>query len=186
VTLPHVVTPLSWCEWDPATWENVWIYRRHFNLPPSMRRMRAFIDFQGALTSATPTINGTDLAAHLGGYLPFTYEVTEDLRPEGNVLAVEVDATWQNVPPEGNPRGAVSVDYLEPGGLYRDVALRFVPQIFIADVFAMPAQVLSASPQVDVQCTIDAAVVPPGTVQVVTELIDQGRRLARGSAGPDR
>jgi beta-galactosidase len=182
VTLPHVVTPLPWREWDPATWEKVWIYRRHFGLPPSMRGMRTFVDFQGALTSATPTINGTRLAEHMGGYLPFSYELTDDLHPQGNVLAVKVDSTWQNVPPEGAAAGAASVDYLEPGGLNRDMALRFVPQIFVADVFAEPAQVLSATPEVDVQCTIDAAVVPAGPVQVVAELFDQGRRLARASA----
>jgi beta-galactosidase len=182
VTLPHVVTPLSWREWDPTTWEKVWIYRRHFGLPPGLRGMRTFVDFQGALTSATPAINGKVLAGHLGGYLPFSYELTGGLRPEGNVLAVAVDSAWQNVPPEGSPRGAVAVDYLQPGGLYRDVALRFVPQVFIADVFAQPKQVLSASPAMDVQCTVDAAVVSAGPVQVVTELMDRGRRLARASA----
>ena len=30
VTLPHTVTPLSWGSWDHTTWENVWIYRKHF------------------------------------------------------------------------------------------------------------------------------------------------------------
>jgi beta-galactosidase len=182
VTLPHVVTPLSWREWDPGTWEDVWIYRRHFGLPSGVHGMRAFVDFQGAMTSATPTINGTQLAEHYGGYLPFTYELTDDLSTQGNVLAVTVDSTWQNVPPDGNPGGPGAVDYLEPGGLYRDVALRFVPQIFIADVFAMPTQVLSAAPGVDVQCTVDAAVAPAGPVQVVAELIDQGKRLASVTA----
>jgi beta-galactosidase len=182
VTLPHVVSPLSWREWDPSAWEKVWIYRRHFSLPAGLRRMRAFVDFQGVLTSATPAINGKGLAGHLGGYLPFSYELTGDLRAEGNVLAVAVDSTWQNVPPDGSPGGAAAVDYLQPGGLYRDVALRFVPQIFIADVFARPRQVLSASPAVDVQCTVDAAAAPAGPVQVVAELMDQGRPLARASA----
>ena len=29
VTLPHTVTSLSWDNWDPASWEGVWIYRKH-------------------------------------------------------------------------------------------------------------------------------------------------------------
>ncbi len=33
VTLPHTVTPLSWGDWDPASWEGIWIYRKHFDLP---------------------------------------------------------------------------------------------------------------------------------------------------------
>src|ERR1700691_2341108 len=30
VTLPHTVAPLSWENWDPAAWEQTWIYRKHF------------------------------------------------------------------------------------------------------------------------------------------------------------
>jgi beta-galactosidase len=182
VTLPHVVTPLSWREWDYTTWEQVWIYRRHFGLPPAGNGLRTFVDFQGALTSATPVINGTQLAEHLGGYLPFACELTDYLVSGDNLLAVSLDATWQNVPPEGNPGGATSVDYLEPGGINRDVALRFVPQVFIADVFASPAQVLTTAPVVNVQVTVDAAVAPAAPVQVVAELYDSGRRVASASA----
>jgi beta-galactosidase len=183
VTLPHVQVPLSWNEWDPTTWEQVWIYRRHFSMPSQAASgMRTFADFQGALTTATPTINGTQLAAHQGGYLPFSYELTGYLRPQANVLAVKLDSTWQNVPPEGSPDGPVSVDYSEAGGLYRDVALRFVPQVFLADVFALPTDVLSTAPQVQVQATVDAAVVPGSPVTVTAELLDGGKRLARESA----
>ena len=34
VTLPQCATPLSWQNCDPASWENVWIYRRHFGMRP--------------------------------------------------------------------------------------------------------------------------------------------------------
>ena len=50
------------------------------------------------------------------------------------------------------------MDYLQPGGIYRDVTLRIVPEVFIADVFAKPDDVLSGSPSVEVEVTIDAAV----------------------------
>src|ERR1700734_3764889 len=40
VTLPHTVTSLSWQNWDPATWEDVWAYRHHFALPPEFRGLR--------------------------------------------------------------------------------------------------------------------------------------------------
>ncbi|HEY3955667.1 MAG TPA: glycoside hydrolase family 2 TIM barrel-domain containing protein [Streptosporangiaceae bacterium] len=182
VTVPHVVTPLSWRDWNPAAWQQVWIYRRHFDLPPGMAKLRAFATFQGAMTTATPTFNGTQLSQHQGGYLPFGYELTSQLQARGNVLAVALDATWQNVPPDGNPGGATSVDYLEPGGLYREVALQFVPQVFIADVFASPTQVLSSSPGVSVQATVDAAVVPSAPVSAVARLQSGGRTLATVSA----
>jgi beta-galactosidase len=182
VTLPHVVTPLSWQEWNPAAWEQAWIYRRHFDLPPGLASLRTFVNFDGALTTATPTFNGTQLAQHQGGYLPFSYELSSGLQAQDNVLAVELDATWQNVPPEGNSGGAASVDYLEPGGLYRSVTLQFVPQVFITDVFASPTQVLSSSPGVAVQATVDAAVVPAGNVSLVAQLQSHGHTLATATA----
>lgn len=182
VTVPHCVSALSWRNWNPGTWEKLWIYRRHFDLPPATRTMRAFVDFAGVLTSATPTINGHALPEHKGGYLPFDYELTDYVGAKDNVLAVKVDSTWQNVPPEGNPAGPDSIDYFEPGGIYRDVTLRFVPQVFLSDIFAKPIHVLSSSPAVQVQCTVDSAVVPSSSLKVVVELLDGERRLARASA----
>ena len=94
------------------------------------------------MTHATVTLNGTQVADHLGGYLPFSAEITGLLRPDGNVLAVRLDSGFNlNVPPDRPaPEPATSVDYWQPGGLYRDVRLRMVPQAFLADVFAKPVQ----------------------------------------------
>ncbi|HEV2326213.1 MAG TPA: hypothetical protein VGS10_19905, partial [Terracidiphilus sp.] len=45
VTLPHCVAPLSWRNWDPAAWEDLWIYRRHFALPREFDGLRVFLHF---------------------------------------------------------------------------------------------------------------------------------------------
>jgi beta-galactosidase len=45
VTLPHCVTKLSWRNWDPAAWEDVRIYRRHFQLTDGYKGRRVFLDF---------------------------------------------------------------------------------------------------------------------------------------------
>ena len=55
---------------------------------------------------------------------------------------------------------------------------RVVPEVFLADVFARPADVLDADRSVQVQATIDAAVVPAGPVTVTAEILDGARRLA--------
>jgi beta-galactosidase len=175
VTLPHTVTPLSWGDWDHTTWEEVWVYRKHITGPaPS----RVFVDFQGVMTSAAVFLNGVRIAVHQGGYLPWTVELTAGLLAGDNVLAVVVDSRWLDVPPSGAPDGARAVDYLQPGGIYRDVALRVVPRVFVADVFARPANVLTASPSVQVEVTIDAATVPRAPVSVSVSLIDGTTRLS--------
>jgi beta-galactosidase len=176
VTLPHTVTPLSWGNWDPASWEAAWIYRKHFR----WRRhpgTRVFADFDGVMVNATVRLNGVMLGTHQGGYLPWSAELTSDLARNDNVLAVIVDSRWLPVPPEGAPAGAAAVDYLQPGGIYRDVTFRVVPEVFLSDVFAKPVRVLSPDRSVEVQATIDAAVVPRGRVRVTAELRDGSRAL---------
>ena len=181
VTLPHTVTPLSWRDWDPSAWEQTWTYRKHFDAPRGPDGLRVFLDFSAAMTHATVTLNGTEVADHLGGYLPFSAEITSALRPGPNVLAVTLDSSFNlNVPPDRPaPDPSSWVDYWQPGGIYRDVRLRAVPRIFLADVFAKPVSVLAASArQVAVQATVDAAVVPEGTAHLAVELLDDDRAIA--------
>ncbi|MDQ6834937.1 MAG: hypothetical protein M3016_02010 [Actinomycetota bacterium] len=180
VTLPHTVTPLSWGDWDHTSWEQTWIYRKHINRS-SVGGGRAFLDFQGVMTSAAVYLGGAQIAAHQGGYLPWSVELTPHLAAGDNVLAVVVDARWLDVPPEGNVRGAASVDYLQPGGIYREAALRIVPQVFIADVFAKPTTVLSGRPGLDVQLTLDAASVPSGPVRLNVAIYDGTNQIGTAS-----
>jgi beta-galactosidase len=180
VTIPHSVVPLSWNNYDNNTWNKVWIYRRHFDLPSSNpgESVCTFLDFDGVLTVATPTINGYALPSHKGGYFPFSYEITDYVNRTGNILAVIVDARWSYVNPEGSPVGPLSIDYLEPGGINRDVALRTVPSSFISDVFAKPVDVLTSIRQVVVEYTIDSATAPH-QIQVHSQLLEHGKLLSQ-------
>jgi beta-galactosidase len=181
VTLPHTVTPLSWQEWDPAAWEREWVYRKHFDAPPQAAGCRVFLDFGAAMTHSTITLNGTDVGDYLGGYLPFSCEITGVLQPAGNVLAVRLDSGFNlNVPPDRPaPTVSTSVDFWQPGGIYREVRLRVVPEVFLADVFAKPVNVLDpAARQVVVQATVDAAVVSGGSVEVEISLRDEEAVIA--------
>lgn len=180
VTLPHCVTPLSWRNWNPVDWENVWIYQRHFDRPEDIHGLRTFLHFDRVMEGATPAINGYVLPEHLGGFLPFEHEITEHLKPK-NVIAVAVDGRWLNVPPSGSLHGPKSVDYLLPAGISGSVSLRAVPMIFIRDVFAKPVNVLDPDRAVDVACTIDAGRSLPASVRVMATLMDGAREVARAS-----
>ena len=148
--------PLGWGDWDPTAWEDVWIYRAHLD-GTILAGRRVRLHFEGVMTSATVYLNGTMLAHHDGGYLPWTVELTGGLRLGDNVIAVTVDGSWLDVPPGGNIGGAASIDYLQPAGIYRNVTLHVLPQVCVADVFVKPTNVLTARPGVDVAVTIDAA-----------------------------
>ncbi len=180
VTVPHTVTPLSWGDWDPTSWQQQWIYRKHLSAPP-IAGTRVFLDFQGVMTSASVFLGGAALAQHQGGYLPFSVELTKRLAAGDNVLAVVVDARWQDVPPDGAAAGVAAVDYLQPGGIYRDVTLRIVPTVHISDVFAQPNNVLSGSPGVDVQLTIDAGAAARAPVAISAAVLDGGTVIGSAS-----
>jgi len=179
VTIPHSTAELSWHGWNPASWQQVSIYRRRFKGAPLLgtktSKNRVFVDFDGVMVNCTVVCNDQVVATHQGGYLPFSAELTHTLTSGQNVLSVIVDARALPVPPISIGAGPASVDFMQPGGIYRDVSLRVVPQIFIADLFANPAQVLTAAPRVDVVCTIDAAVQQAGALATLTvELLEDG------------
>ena len=67
VTLPHCVAKLSWQDWDPASWQDVFLYRRHFSVPKEFANQRVFLKFDGVMVTADPSINGTPLPTHKGG-----------------------------------------------------------------------------------------------------------------------
>lgn len=179
VTLPHTVRTLSWHNWNPDVWEQLWIYRKHFDLPSQCRGRRLFLNFDAVMVGTTPVINGHSFPQHLGGYLPSKFEITEWAKDRGNVLAVEVDSRWSNVPPEGSPEGPKRIDYLELGGIIRDVYLQAVPRIFISDVFAKPVKVLDAGRRIEVECTIDAAGDIPKHVELQIELRDGTKVISK-------
>ena len=180
VALPHCVTPLSWQNWDPASWQDVWLYRRHFAVPAGFRGQRVFLHFDRIMAAANPVVNGHTLPRHLGGFLPFEREITS-LIEERNVLAVTVDSRWQGIPPAGSPSGPVSVDYMLPGGMNGAVELRIVPQVFISDVFAKPVNVLASDRRLEVTCTIDVGVPLPRPSRLAASLRDGARVVATAS-----
>ncbi len=181
VTVPHAVTPLSWRYWNASAWQQLWIYRRHFNGGPlvSSRRPgnRIMVEFDGVMVNATVVINDRTVATHQGGYLPFSAELTGHVTSGDNLLSVLVDANCLPVPPMSYGRGPNSVDFFQPGGIYRDVRLRVLPQAFLSDVFALPADVLSSQPRVDVECTIDSA------LPTHADGTPAGRAVRRGQPG---
>ena len=101
------------------------------------------------MTASTVWINGVSLGEYKGGFTPFSFELTSHLRRDGdNVLVVQLDSTERaDIPPFGN-----EIDYLTFGGIYREVALRIVPSIYLDNIFARPKDVLSGKPSLDVDC----------------------------------
>lgn len=179
VTVPHSNRILPWHSFDEREFQFVSIYRRHFHPPMALKGRRLFVDFAGVMTAATVTLNGEKLGEYRGGYTPFSFELTKYLKwSSDNVLAVEVDSTERpDIPPFGQ-----NIDYLTFGGIYREVALRAVPDVFLENVFAKPIDVLADSRRVDVRCYLSKPTAkPPERLRLKVELRDGANVIASGA-----
>jgi beta-galactosidase len=157
VVVPHTNIKLPWHSFDEKLYEFVSVYRRRFKLPSSTRGQRVFVDFEGVMTASTVWINGVRLGEYKGGFTPFSFELTDHVKWSGeNLLVVQVDSTERaDIPPFG-----YQIDYLTFGGIYREVALRIVPQTFLENIFAQTTNVLGDSPSLDVKCYLQHSGAP--------------------------
>lgn len=87
---------------------------------------RTFLYFGAANYRAGVTLNGRRIGEHVGGFTPWNVEVTEWLRDGENELVVAVDA---ETGPDDVPTQLT--DWLDYGGLTRDVLLVDVPETFL-------------------------------------------------------
>ncbi len=156
INLPHDFV-IEKCEFTPEVSDSVgslrkgavW-YRKTFLLTDEMKNKRIFIHFDGVFRDSQVWCNGHFIGRHLGGYLGFTYELTEILKQDGdNTIAVFANATGY----EGW--------WYEGGGIYRDVYLIASETVCIAKdgVFVKPYNInlASSSCDIEIQLEIDNA-----------------------------
>lgn len=136
INVPHN-PPMNPPDPDPLrpTWssgysyEGVSWYRKHFDIDSSEDGKKIFIEFEAANTVTDVWINGTHLTTHYGGYLPFTFDITDHVNfaPTENVVAVKVDNTDNPDMPIGND------GWFNWGGIYRDVWLHVTDKLHVTD-----------------------------------------------------
>ncbi|WP_213805504.1 glycoside hydrolase family 2 TIM barrel-domain containing protein [Granulicella sp. dw_53] len=178
VVIPHTNVKLPWHNFDDRSYEFVSTYRRRFKYPAGAKGKRVFVDFEGAMTASTVWINGVALGEYKGGFTPFSFELTPHLRTDGeNILVVQVDSTErEDIPPFGH-----EIDYLTFGGIYREVSLRVVPQVYLDNIFARPKDVLSGAPSLEVDCFLAGKAEGSAALSLEVELRDGERVVAKGT-----
>lgn len=118
VNLPH-----TWNDKDVLPdgergyYRGVGWYRKRLDEVYVQPGKRYFLHFEGAGQKAALYVNGQPAGTHAGGYSAFTFDITELLKVQGNIIAVQVDNTPDpNLPP-------LSADFTFFGGIYRDAFL---------------------------------------------------------------
>ncbi len=137
-----------------TNYERAWL-RRTFEVPdPRQAGRRLIVRFLGAKYNSTIYVNGREVGGHFGGHEMFEVDITDAVKTaEPNELLVgvhdwtglfnqrvELAGDWDRM--RDAPRDAI----LAPiGGIYGqygiwdDVYLLSVPEVYVADVFAQPS-----------------------------------------------
>ena len=85
-----------------------------------------YLLFEGAAQAAVVSVNGEQVAAHKGGYTPFTVNITEAVRKGVNKLEVVCDNT------EDVAMAPVTSDFNKNGGLHNPVWLLVMDDVYLS------------------------------------------------------
>ncbi len=109
--------------------EKDFYYERRFCLELPRAGRRILLHFGAVDQVAAVYVNGTKAGRHVGGYLPFCFDITDWLTEGENVLRVEVrDALSHQVPWGKQKKKRGGMWYTPVSGIWQTVWLESVPQ----------------------------------------------------------
>jgi beta-glucuronidase len=143
--------PGSWNEQFQETRDYTGIawYQTRITLPAAWRGQTIILRVGSAVYAARIWLDGQAIGEHLGGHLPFAFDITAAARwdaPMTLTIRVENIARPTRVPPAGNSvagRAAnfpdVNYDFFPYSGLHRTVSVCAVPRTHITDISVLTA-----------------------------------------------
>ncbi len=140
---------------DLRNYSGVSFYRRTFALE-SVPTAAAILHFGAVDYHATVWVNGTQVGEHEGGYLPFEFDITAQLRAGENEISVRVidadddSARWPDAPFGEVPHGKQSW-YGPIGGIWQSVWLEMRAQTHIRNLRLTPN---AATGEIDIDATL--------------------------------
>ena len=115
-------------------------YRRAFSLPEDFVHGHVIIHFGAVDAEARVLINGTEVGFHEGGYLGFSFDVTQLLRNGENLVEVQViDMLDTDLPYGKQRRNRGGMWYTPISGIWQSVWLESVPDEYIERLEITPS-----------------------------------------------
>ena len=116
------------------------IYETYFNIPESFTENRIILHFGAVDQIAKVFVNGKEAGTHIGGYLPFSFDITDIVkRNESNKLVLKVRDTLDKTYPYGKQcRKRGGMWYTPVSGIWQSVWLENVAETYIEAVKITP------------------------------------------------
>jgi len=129
VNLPHTpkLEPLvTTKQWQGISW-----YQKELVVNKDWQNKQVFIRFEAAMNHAQVWLNDKKIGEHLGGYLPFTLDISKALNfNTKNIIKVKLSNLYNA---DIGPKPLKILDFNTYGGLYRDVNLLIKNPLHITD-----------------------------------------------------
>ena len=114
-------------------------YEREFTLPDGFLRDRVLLHFGAVDQECTVYLNDIELGSHVGGYLPFSFDVTEQLRETNTLRVIVFDPLDTDLPYGKQKKDRGGMWYTPVSGIWQTVWMESVPEQYIRGIKIEPA-----------------------------------------------
>ncbi len=158
--------------------QRLW-YRRTFRAPALERGGRLLLHFGAVDWDAGVIVNGKSVGSHTGGYDPFSFDITDALKPSGDQeLVVSV---WDPTDRGSQPRGKQVLDpksiwYTAVTGIWQTVWLEPVPALSISNIHIVPDAIAGT-----ITARVFSASAGAGVARITAR---DGTRVVANASGP--
>lgn len=117
-----------------------YIYKRRFSIPDNFNKGHILLHFGAADQFAEVFINGTPVGGHNGGYLPFSFDITNLVKTGENLIETRITDTLDTELPYGKQcRNRGGMWYTPISGIWQAVWIESVPKGYIESISLTPS-----------------------------------------------
>lgn len=131
IHLPHNVKTIPYNYFSDCDMLGEYTYVKELKIGQEAEGKRIILEFEGVMTYFDLYVNGNKVGSHKGGYTKALMDITKEVKfGQVNTVVMMVDTNErEDIPPFGKV-----IDYMTYGGIYRDVHMHTVNNLYIENV----------------------------------------------------